>query len=192
MSKSTLTTDFSKRRYECILVDPPWHWRPWSNKGAGRSASNHYDTMTPEEMRAMRLPAADSCALFMWVVDSMLPDALRLINAWDFKFKTVVFTWVKTNGKQNSLFYDEPGTSTGMGYWTRKNCEMVLLATRGKPHRTSKSVKQTIFSNRREHSRKPLEIYELIEALVPGPRLEMFARHIRPGWDSFGDQLGKF
>jgi N6-adenosine-specific RNA methylase IME4 len=148
--------------------------------------------MTPEDLRAMQPAAAESCALFMWTIDSMLPDALRLINAWDFTFKTVAFTWVKTNGKQSSLFYDNPGTSTGMGYWTRKNCEMVLLATRGKPRRISKSVKQTIFAPRREHSRKPIEIYDRIEALVGGPRLEMFARHIRPGWDAFGDQLGKF
>ena len=78
---------------------------------------------------------------------------------------------------------------TGLGYWTRSNPEMCLLATKGKPSRLSKSVRQLIHSPRREHSRKPDEIYDRIEQLLPGPYVELFARRERKGWDSWGNEL---
>tara|TARA_Y100000034_G_scaffold80282_1_gene96328 strand:+ start:161 stop:577 length:417 start_codon:yes stop_codon:yes gene_type:complete len=138
----------------------------------------------------MQIPATESCALFMWVSDPMLKEAMILINAWGFTYKTVAFTWVKT--RSDELFYDEASSGMGMGYWTRSNPEMCLLATRGRPQRIEKGVRQLIIAPRREHSRKPDEVYGLIERLVPGPYLEIFARHMHPGWDSFGQELGKF
>lgn len=173
-------------RFGAILADPPWHWKSRSAKGEGRSAKNHYDVMNLSDLflLAAEIPKADDCALFMWVIDPMLPQSLDVIQAWGFEFKTVAFTWAKINvsGKD----------PIGGGYWTRANPEMCLLATRGKPKRLNADVRQLIMAPRREHSRKPDEIYGRIERLVAGPYLEMFARQTRPGWDSWGDEVGKF
>ena len=79
-----------------------------------------------------------------------------------------------------------------MGYWTRSNPEMCLLATRGKPKRLNKSTRQLVVSERREHSRKPDEMYGYIENMLEGPYLEMFARTTRQGWDNFGNEVSKF
>ena len=118
----------------------------------------------------------------MWCVDPMLPEALEVIKAWGFKYKTVGFTWAKQNKNDMGMF-------TGLGYWTRSNPEMCLLATKGKPSRLSKSVRQLIHAPRQEHSRKPDEIYTRIEQLLPGPYVELFARREREGWDSWGNEL---
>ena len=127
----------------------------------------------------------DNCVLLMWVVDPFLEQAFRVIDSWGFVYKTVGFTWAKTN--QKSL-----GFSTGLGYWTRSNPEMCLLATKGKPKRVSKSVKQLVVSERREHSRKPDEIPYFIEQLLEGPYIELFARSTKEGWDSWGNEITKF
>jgi len=168
----------SGMKFGAILADPPWHFRNWSAKGEGKHAKRHYDTMTPSEMMQLRLPAAKDCALFMWVVDAHMPEALDLIQALDFTYKTVAFIWVKP--------------SIGLGYWSRKQAELCLLATRGKPKRLSSGVRQVIEAPRREHSRKPDEIYERIEQLIGGPYLEMFARQSWPGWQSSGAEVNKF
>lgn len=170
-------------KYGCILADPPWAFRTYGNKHTTphRGAQGHYSTLTKEELLRV-LPMADvaakDCALFMWVVDSHFDEALMLGRAWGFEFKTCAFVWSK--GK------------IGMGYWTRKQTEQCWLFTKGKPARLSKGVQQIIRAPRREHSRKPDEQYERIEALVGGPYLEMFARTRRPGWDAWGNQVDKF
>jgi N6-adenosine-specific RNA methylase IME4 len=129
--------------------------------------------------------AAPDCALFLWITDPMLPAAFKVIDAWGFTFKTVAFTWAKTNAKS-------AGFSVGLGYWTRANPEQCLLATRGSPRRRAKDVRQLIVAPRQEHSRKPDEIRSRIERLVAGPYLEMFARQRAAGWDAFGDQATLF
>ena len=171
-------------KYGAILADPPWHWKARSQKGEGRSAKNHYDVMRLSDLMWLPIPAADDCVLFMWAIDPMLPQAFKLINGWGFTYKTVAFTWAKINvsGKD----------PIGGGYWTRANPEMCLLATRGKPKRIDKGVRQLVMAPRREHSRKPDEVYDGIERLVAGPYLEMFARQTRPGWDAWGNEVGKF
>jgi N6-adenosine-specific RNA methylase IME4 len=118
----------------------------------------------------------------------MLPDALRLIKAWGFEFKTVGFYWVKLNAaaKDSSDYF------TGLGYWTRANPEQCLLATRGRPRRRATNVRRLIVDKRREHSRKPDCVRERIERLVFGPYLEIFARETKPGWDCWGDQSTLF
>ena len=171
-------------KYGAILADPPWHWKARSPKGEGRSAKNHYDVMDAAELRAITVPAADDCVLFMWAIAPMLPQAFDLIKAWGFKYKTVAFTWAKIN---------ESGKDPiGGGYWTRANPEMCLLATRGIPHRLNADVRQLLMAPRREHSRKPDEVYRRIERLVGGPYLEMFARQTRLDWDAWGNEVGKF
>jgi N6-adenosine-specific RNA methylase IME4 len=129
--------------------------------------------------------AAPDCALFLWVIDSMQPEAHKLIEAWGFQLKTTAFTWVKLNAKS-------PGYFLGCGYWTRCNPEVCLLATRGRPRRLARDVRQLVVAPRREHSRKPDEVREGITRLVDGPYLELFARTTAPGWDSWGNETEKF
>jgi N6-adenosine-specific RNA methylase IME4 len=130
--------------------------------------------------------ASDNSVLFLWATDPLLPRALELITAWGFEFKTVGFYWVKTNAKSDQDFF------TGLGYWTRANPEQCLLATRGTPSRKAKDVRRLIVDRRREHSRKPDQVRERIERLVPGPYLELFARETKAGWDCWGDQMSLF
>jgi len=126
--------------------------------------------------------ADDNCVLFLWCVDWGLEAALSVIQDWGFEFKAVAFTWVKQNRNGQGLF-------TGMGYWTRSNPEMCLLATKGKPKRLDTNVHQVVLAPVSKHSRKPDEVYERIERLVDGPRLELYARRRRPGWTSWGNEI---
>jgi len=186
-------------KYGAILADPPWQFKAWSDKGKGRAAEQHYDCMIYDDLCALPMIewAADDCALFLWVTDPMLLKALQLVEAWGFRYKTVAFYWVKLNKLMNvksypGVAYGEAEYFTGLGYWTRANPEMCLLATRGHPKRMAKDVCRLIVAPRREHSRKPDEIYERIERLVSGPYLELFSRHRRPGWDQWGLEPDKF
>jgi N6-adenosine-specific RNA methylase IME4 len=161
-------------RYGVILADPPWHFRVRSPKGEGRSASQHYDVMSLADIKALPVAdqAADDCALFLWAVDPMLPQALDVIEAWGFTYKTVGFTWAKQTRDQIAF-------TTGMGYYTRANPEQCLLATRGRPKRLHMDVRQLVIAPRREHSRKPDRIRTDIERLFAGPYLEMLHAHAR-------------
>ena len=170
--------------YRAILVDPPWSFKVWSEKGKDKSPEKHYPTMSLSQLEALLIPAADDCAMFMWTIDTHIPDALRLIDAWGFTYKTVAFSWMKTTKEGEPAF--------GTGYWTRKSSELCLLATRGKPKRLSAGVRQGILEPRRELSRKPDCVYGRIEELVNGPYLEMFSRTDRDGWDSMGNDSGRW
>ena len=135
----------------------------------------------------VRLPAGriakDDAVLLMWVVDPLLDQAFKAIDAWGFTYKTVGFTWAKTNKNTMGFF-------TGLGYWTRGNPEMCLLATKGRPKRVSKSVSQLVVDIRREHSRKPDRIRDDIVNLCGDlPRIELFARQKTQGWDVWGNEV---
>lgn len=187
-----------KNDYSVILADPAWTFATRSNKGKGRSPENHYECLTLDDIKALpvRDLAAKNCVLFLWTIDTHIPMALEVIEAWGFTFKTVGFYWAKTN-QDGSPF-------TGMGFWTRANPEQCLmaigqdepaqclLATLGSPKRVGKDVKRLVMSQRREHSRKPDEIHNNIERLVAGPYVELFARQSRPGWSTWGNQVTKF
>jgi N6-adenosine-specific RNA methylase IME4 len=142
----------------------------------GRSAEAHYDTMDLDSIKVLPVVdwAADDCALFLWAINSMLPQALAVIEAWGFVYKTVAFTWAKRSSRDNAWHF-------GLGYWTRQNTESCLLATRGHPARHSRAVPQLLIAPRRLHSQKPEEVHERIERLCLGPYLELFARGQRPG-----------
>ena len=122
----------------------------------------------------------------------LLPKALELIEAWGFKYKTVGFYWAKTNKRANLDCLTRDDFFTGLGYWSRANVEQCLLATRGSPPRMAKDVKRLVIGPRREHSRKPDEVYSRIERLAQGPYLEMFSRQSRAGWDALGNQAALF
>ena len=136
-----------------------------------------------EEIEALPIAdlAADDCALFLWAVMPQIPEALRVIEAWGFEYKTCAFVWVKQT-KDGERF------ATGMGYWTRANAEICLLATRGSPTRLNADVHQVVATPRGAHSAKPDEVAARIERLVGGPYLELFARQPREGWKVWGNQ----
>lgn len=136
--------------------------------------------------------AADDCVLFIWVTWPMLLDCLKTIERWGFCYKTCAFSWVKARANQIEMFQDFVDPWMGLGYWTRSNSEVCLLATRGKPKRQHADVRQAIIEPRREHSRKPACVHERIERLVPGPYLELFARAPRLGWTVWGNETGRF
>lgn len=180
-------------KYGAILADPPWSFAVWSkDTGNGRSAESHYRTMSMDDIAAMPVTdcAADDCILFMWACWPSFPDALRIIEAWGFTFKTMGFVWVKGEGLP--LFPEDIKDQMGLGYWTRANTEPCILATRGKPKRLDAGVRQVILDKRREHSRKPDCVHERIERLVDGPYLELFARAPRDGWTVWGNETDKF
>lgn len=176
--------------YRVIYADPPWTFSTYSRKGKGRSAEAHYDCMSLADIKALPVAewAAADCVLLLWTTDPLLPTALDVLAAWGFTYKTVGFYWAKLNKSADPTIYRDASFFTGLGFWTRANPEMCLLATRGHPHRRNANVRKLIVSPRREHSRKPDEAYGRIERLCEGPYLEMFARSSRPGWDKWGDE----
>lgn len=180
--------DLPKNRFQVIYADPAWTFITRSDKGKGKSPEQHYGCMSLGDIQAMPVAdlAAPDCALFMWATDPLLPQALDTIEAWGFTFKTVAFTWAKQARVNHEKWH------MGTGYYTRANPEMCLLATRGRPQRVSRGVRQLIVAPVREHSRKPDEAYAGIEALFAGPYCELFARTERPGWTSWGNQTGRF
>jgi len=199
--------------FGCVLADPPWQFKTRSSKGRGRcpdgpmtrneqrqnNPERHYKTMTTEEIQSLpvRDVAAKDCVLLLWAVDPMIPQALELGRAWGFEYKTVGFYWAKLRreGSVRHKLHEEPDHKLfpmGTGYWTRANPEVCLLFTRGNPKRISASVRKLCVSPRREHSRKPDEIHDRIQALVAGPYLELFGRQKREGWTVWGNQTDKF
>lgn len=172
-------------RYGAILADPPWRFRTYAPRGGNRSAERHYPTMSLQEIKQLPVVslAADDCALFLWATDPMLPQALEVMAAWGFAYKTIAFTWCKVNEKSGAF-------PMGTGYWTRANPEQVLLGTRGRPRRLAKDVARLVIAPRREHSEKPGLINTEIARLVAGPYVELFGRFPSAGWEMWGDGTG--
>lgn len=127
--------------------------------------------------------ANENCVLFLWVTFPTLLDSFKVIKSWGFIYKTVAFVWIKQNKKTPTLFW-------GMGFWTRANAEICLLATKGKPKRISAKVHQVIISTIEEHSKKPDETRNrIIELIGDVPRIELFARQKTEGWDVWGNEV---
>jgi len=170
------------KKYNIIYADPAWKY---NDTGSIKSIDDKYLTLETEEL--CKLPIQDladkDCVLLMWVTYPKLPDGLRLMQEWGFKYKTVAFTWVKMNK-------DKPSPFVGMGMWTRSNAEICLLGVKGNPKRANLDVQQVILSKIRKHSQKPDEVYTRIERLMGDlPRVELFAREKREGWDVWGNQI---
>jgi N6-adenosine-specific RNA methylase IME4 len=173
-------------RFGAILADPPWQFQ---NK-TGKVAPEHrrlsrYATLTLEEIE--RLPvaevAADVAHLYLWVPNALLPEGLGVMRAWGFAYKSNL-VWHKVR-------QDGGSDGRGVGFYFRNVTELVLFGVRGRSARTlapGRRQVNLIASRKREHSRKPDEIYPLIEACSPGPFLELFARGLRPGWTGWGNE----
>lgn len=141
--------------------------------------------MSLDEICAMPVAAhaEDKSHLYLWVPNALLAEGLQVMKAWGFTYKTNL-VWVKTRK-------DGQPDGRGCGFYFRTTSELLLFGIRGKLRTLSPGRRQvnTVFVQKREHSRKPCQFYPIIEACSPGPYLELFARHRRAGWDSFGDQL---
>lgn len=157
----------------------------YSEKGLGRSAENHYPTMSLEDIKNLPINnlADKNCVLFMWTTIPLLKDSFSVLDSWGFEYKSIAFVWIKLNKKSDTLFW-------GMGHWTRSNAELCILATKGHPKRKSAKVHQVIMSHIQQHSKKPDEARErIIELIGDLPRIELFAREKKDGWDSWGDEI---
>ena len=169
----------SDKKYNIIYADPPWKY--------GRKII-HYPCLPIQDIYDFPIDniADRDCALFLWVTFPILPEAIKTLEKWGFRYVTVAFTWIKTNKLNGQPFL-------GLGSWTRANAEICLLGFRGKLPRISNKVRQVILSPLREHSRKPDEIRDrIVELLGDLPRIELFARQSVNGWDCFGNQIDKF
>lgn len=157
----------------------------YSEKGLGRSAENHYPTMSLEDIKNLPINnlADKNCALFMWTTIPLLKDSFSVLDSWGFEYKSIAFVWIKLNKKSDTLFW-------GMGHWTRSNAELCILATKGHPKRKSAKVHQVIMSHIQQHSKKPDEARErIIELIGDLPRIELFAREKKDGWDVWGNEV---
>lgn len=177
--------DLQPHAFDFIMADPAWTYRMYSEAGEAKSPQAQYRTMPIDEIKAMPVLdlAAPDCLLWLWAVNPMLPQALAVMSAWGFEFKTAG-TWLKTtkNGKINF----------GTGYILRGSNEPFLIGTRGSP-RTAKNVRSGFTGLIRDHSRKPEEAYAAAERLMPkANRLDLFSRTDRKGWTAWGDEAGKF
>ena len=181
MSDERPFDDLPRGHFGAILADPPWKFVTYSERGQGRSASQHYKVMTFEEIASLPVHdvAAPDAWLLLWVPSPHLPFGLQLIERWGFRYSGKAFAWAKQNPSG-------VGWHMGTGFTTRKNTEDCLLGRRGRPPIKAHDVRELIVSPRRKHSQKPDEQYERIERLVDGPYLELFARQRRPGWDCLG------
>lgn len=182
------------KKYQIIYADPPWDFgdklrssKKLSNgKMHFRELDLHYPTMKTTEICSLNVNniCEDDCVLFMWVTDAHIPDALKVIEAWGFKYKTVAFIWNKKEKSGKQVCF--------MGKWTMKGSEICLLATKGKAHGLIKShkVRQLVEAERNIHSRKPNEVRNrIIELLGELPRVELFCRTKNNGWDVWGNEI---
>ena len=172
----------ASKKYKIIYADPPWSYDDKSLNRGG--AERHYKTTANSELCRIDVASiADSdCILFMWATFPKIREALELIDAWGFEYKTNAFTWVKKNKKSLTNFW-------GMGRWTRSNAEVCLLAVKGKPQRVSMGVHSIIEEPVMQHSRKPQIVRDrIIELVGDVPRIELFCREAPHGWDTWGNE----
>ena len=181
------------KKYNIIYADPPWNFgnRMYSsNKNDHhREISRAYDVMKTKDICGLPIGqiADEDCVLLMWTTDAHIPDAIEVIKAWGFKYKTVAFIWLKKELSGKQVCY--------MGQWTMKNAEIVLLATKGKmtKHLKSRKVRQLVEAkrNRGKHSQKPQEIRDKIVEMFGSelPKIELFARQKVDGWDAWGNEV---
>lgn len=158
--------------YSVLLADPPWNYD--FSRSSSRDIENQYATMSLSDIKKLDVPAADDCVLYLWAVAPKVPEAVAVLDAWGFEYKTCA-VWDKEK--------------IGMGYWFRGQHELLLVGTRGdvSPPDTDARVSSVIREERGEHSEKPETVHEIIEDAFPtGDRVELFARDGREGWETWG------
>jgi len=165
-----------------LVADPPWRFKD-RLPGKRRGAARNYPTLSVEQIKAFPLPSLEADAiLFLWRVSSMVEEAYAVARAWGFSPKSEI-VWEKTTKSGKPHF--------GMGRYVRASHETCILATRGRmSHRLrSRSVRSVFKAPVGRHSEKPDAFYALVEQLVDGPFVELFARRERAGWSCFGNEV---
>jgi N6-adenosine-specific RNA methylase IME4 len=189
MMNGAFLENLGNQKFKTILADPPWQF------------ANRTGKMAPEHKRLNRyatLPHAEICAipvqsvadnpshLYLWVPNAMLPQGLEVMRAWGFDYKSnIIWHKVRKDGGPDGR---------GVGFYFRNTTEIILFGIRGKMRTLAPGRRQVniIRSQKQEHSRKPDELYEIIEVCSPGPYLELFARGTRPGWQVWGNQAEEY
>jgi len=161
--------------FDIVLADPPWRYA--FSRSANRKIERHYDTLTIDRIRELAVPSSKDCVLFLWATSPKLPDAMSVLEAWGFTYKTSA-VWDKVR--------------IGMGYWFRGQHELLLVGTKGSPSPPQASVRvSSVFrSARQAHSQKPTEVQDWIDRAYPDKtKVELFARCRRPGWSAWGNEV---
>lgn len=184
--------DLPVKKYQIIYADPPWRFGTWGKTG-WKAPQRHYSCMSIKDI--INIPvnslADNNCVLFMWATYPCLEQSFKVISGWGFSYSTVAFTWIKTT--ENGLWH------IGLGYWTRANPELCLLATKGSLKRIDKGIRNLIISPVLEHSHKPSIVRtKIVELMGDLPRIELFARKKEmlfdaegfDGWDVWGNESG--
>lgn len=179
--------DLEPRAYNFIMIDPPWRFETYSDKGKEKSPDQHYDTMPLDEIRALpvRELARDDCFLWLWAINPMGYDCIKtMVEFWRFEYVTMG-VWNKKTVNDKDHF--------GTGYFFRGSTEPVIIGKVGCPKVSSKSERSGFEGLVRENSRKPESAYKICERLSPfGRRADVFSRQSRPGWEAFGNEATKF
>ena len=166
---------FPDKKYQIIYADPPWRYSFSSTKN--RKIENHYDTMTLNDIKTLSVPSADNAILYLWATAPKLLEAIDVIKAWGFTYKTHCI-WDKG--------------LIGMGYWWRGQHELLLVATKGSisPPEQKDRESSVYFEKRGKHSKKPEHFREFINKAFPEySKIELFARQKTDGWDVWGNEV---
>jgi N6-adenosine-specific RNA methylase IME4/ParB-like chromosome segregation protein Spo0J len=182
LAATTKAMPAGEERWPVILADPPWDFEVYAPDKQMSHPANHYPPMSLDEIKALPVAklAFKDCVLFLWTTVPLLRTTFDVLDAWRFEY-------------QSGLAWDKE--IPGLGYWVRGQHELLLLATKGKPPlpATENVPSSVMRERRREHSRKPEISYAIIERMFPDlPKLELFARQKRPGWEVWGNEVGKF
>lgn len=180
----------SGKKYKTVLADPPWQFQNRTGKMAPEHKRlSRYGTMALDQI--LTLPVSqlteETAHLYLWVPNALLPEGLRVLQSWGFQYKSnLVWHKVRKDGGPDGR---------GVGFYFRNTTELILFGVKGKNARTlapGRSQVNIIRTQKREHSRKPDELYDVIESCSPGPYLELFARGKKAGWNVWGDQSEKY
>lgn len=171
-------------KFDVIYADPPWQYQAYHDRG--RCATSHYNTLKLGDICKLDVQsiAEENCTLFLWVTFPCLEEGLKVIKEWGFKYKTLGFCWAKRNKKQKDTWF------WGLGFWTRSNPELCLIATKGTPQREHKGIHSLVATPVERHSKKPDEVRKRIELLMGDKkRVELFAREQHEGWTCVGNEI---
>lgn len=187
--------DLPDGEFKTIVADPPWAYDD-DLPGPGRGSSSHYDTLHYGTVMGMgpqiRAISAGHAHLYLWTTNSFMQEALDVAHAWGFDQKSII-TWVKVTDEPSSLPHerDQPTSvkeRIGMGNYLRNTTEHLLFCVKGTRGVALNNVPTHFFAERSEHSAKPEKSYRLVEALSPGPYIDLFSRMQRSGWENWGDE----
>lgn len=185
-----LAAQYGSRRYGTVLADPPWQFQNRTGKMAPEHKRlSRYSTMKLDEIKTLPVDAmtAQVAHMYLWVPNALLPEGLAVMQAWGFQYKSnIVWHKVRKDGGPDGR---------GVGFYFRNVTELLLFGVKGKNARTlapGRRQVNIVKTMKREHSRKPDEIYPLVESCSNGPYLELFARGTRPGWDAWGNEADAY